>query len=71
MPTATLSGTSAREDAGQMTMTITLTQPFCQPYDFAFQARSSSATLNVDFAEPSSVRLPALVTEADFPRRAL
>ena len=66
MPTATLSGTSAREDAGQMTMTITLTQPFCQPYDFAFQARSSSATLNVDFAEPSSVRLPALVTEADF-----
>ena len=66
MPTATLSGTSAREDAGQMTMTITLTEPFCQPYDFAFQARSSSATLNVDFAEPSSVRLPALVTEADF-----
>ena len=66
MPTATLSGTSAREDAGQMTMTITLTQPFCQPYDFAFQARSNSATLNVDFAEPSSVRLPALVTEADF-----
>ena len=66
MPTATVSGTSASEDAGQMTMTITLTQPFCQPYNFFFQAWSLSATVNVDFAEPPSVRLPALETAVDF-----
>ena len=67
MPTATFSGTSASEDAGQMTMTMTLTQPFCQPYNLFFHEWSSgTATVNVDWAEPASVRLPSLDTAVDF-----
>ena len=67
MPTATFSGTSASEDAGQMTMTMTLTQPFCEPYNLFFHEWSSgTATVNVDWAEPASVRLPALDTAVDF-----
>ena len=75
-PRLTVTGTdetriSAREDAGQMPITITLSRPFCQDYDFRVQvwwgnSQDRTATINVDYAAPADPRLPALHPAVDF-----
>ncbi len=72
LPTASVSGTSADEDAGKMDMTVTVTGAMCQDYAFQFKVSAdtrpgrSSATLNADFRQPKSVTLAAGQTSVDF-----
>ena len=73
MPNWSLNGAEGiPENAGPMELTVTLDEPLCQNYEFLFQVssddpvwlRDSTATLNADFLQPTSVTLAALDTEA-------
>lgn len=67
MPTPSVTGASAAEGDGQMTLTISIDPPLCQDYTFRFLAFTEAAVLGEDFLAPSPVNLGALDADVDVP----